>query len=61
MMIPITSFWFAWWLVWLVIMILVLVWTCTRGTVGPNRYERNPLAGAISTTTSARIAGGVST
>jgi len=61
MMIPITSFWFAWWLVWLVIMILVLVWTCTRGTVGPNRYGRNPLAGAIGAATSARIAGGVST
>ena len=60
-MIPIGLFWFAWWLVWLVIMIVVLVWTCTRGTVGPNRYERNPLAGAIGTTTSARIAGGVST
>jgi uncharacterized membrane protein YhaH (DUF805 family) len=40
----------GWWylLVFTVILwILLLVWYCMRGTVGPNRYGPDPLAGAI--------------
>jgi uncharacterized membrane protein YhaH (DUF805 family) len=33
--------------------IVLLVWFYTRGTVGPNHYGRNPLAGAMGTATSA--------
>jgi uncharacterized membrane protein YhaH (DUF805 family) len=40
----------GWWylLVFTVILwILLLVWYCMRGTVGPNRYGPDPLAGAV--------------
>ena len=32
-------------LVALVLSIVLLVWCCKRGTIGPNRYGPNPLAG----------------
>lgn len=36
-------------LVGLVLLILLFVWFCTRGTLGPNRFGPDPLAGAIGT------------
>jgi len=37
-----------WWLIALTVIgiILLIVWACTRGTAGPNRYGADPLAGA---------------
>ena len=39
----------AWWLLIALTgigLILLLIWDCMRGTVGPNRYGPDPLAGA---------------
>ncbi len=42
----------GWWYLLVLIPIIgwivLLVWYCTRGTVGPNRYGSDPLAGATS-------------
>jgi len=34
------------WIVTVVVSIVLLVWACTRGTRGPNRFGPDPLAGA---------------
>jgi len=47
--IPIALFWVVWW-VWLVIATFLVLWTCTRGTLGPNRYGLDPLAGVVGAT-----------
>ena len=38
------------WIVMLVILIVLLVWCCKRGTLGPNRYGPDPLAGMVVAT-----------
>jgi uncharacterized membrane protein YhaH (DUF805 family) len=42
----------GWWLLLVLIPLIgaiwLLVWFCTRGTVGPNRFGPDPLAGAPS-------------
>jgi len=39
-----------WWLIAFTVIgiILLIVWACTRGTAGPNRYGPDPLAGVAA-------------